>query len=108
MRPEKDKPNNTKFTVGGDRINYPGEVATPTADMLVAKILFNSVISMHGAQFMMIDISNFYLMAPLKQPEYIRVKSGGLPEEIINKYKLSAMVNKSGMVHIEVTKGMYG
>jgi hypothetical protein len=31
--------------VGGNKINYPGEVATPTAKMLVAKLLFNSVVS---------------------------------------------------------------
>ena len=66
VRPQKDEPNHTPFTVGGDRINYPGEVAMPTADMLVAKILFNSIISMHGAWFMTIDISNFSLMTPLK------------------------------------------
>ena len=58
MHLEKDEPNRTRFTVGGDRINYPGEVAMPTADMLVAKILFNSVILTRGAQFMTIDISN--------------------------------------------------
>jgi hypothetical protein len=45
IRPEKAEPNRTRFTVGGDRINYPGEVATPTAEMLTAKLLFNSVIS---------------------------------------------------------------
>ena len=50
------------------------EVATPTAEMLVAKILFNRVISTRGAWFMTIDISNFYLMTPLKWLEYIRVK----------------------------------
>ncbi len=37
VRPEKAEPNQTCFTVGGDRINYPGKVATPTAEMLVAK-----------------------------------------------------------------------
>ena len=58
MHLEKDKPNRTRFTVGSDRINYPGEVAMPTADMLVAKILFNSVILTRGARFMTIDISN--------------------------------------------------
>ncbi len=47
-------------------------------------------------------------MTPLKRPEYIRVKIVDLPKEIINEYKLPAMVNKSGMVYIEVTKGMYG
>ena len=45
VRNEKAKKNRTRFVVGGDQINYPGEVATPTADMLVAKILFNSVVS---------------------------------------------------------------
>jgi hypothetical protein len=46
VQPEKiEEPNRTRFVAGGDRINYPGDVATPTAEMLVAKILFNSVIS---------------------------------------------------------------
>jgi hypothetical protein len=49
VRPEKAEPNRMQFTVGDDRINYPGEVATPTAEMLVAKMLFNSVISTKGA-----------------------------------------------------------
>ena len=43
VRPEKTEQNRTRFTVGGDRINYPGEVATPTAEMLVAKMLFNTL-----------------------------------------------------------------
>jgi hypothetical protein len=47
VRPKKAEPNQTRFTVGGDRINYPGEVATPTAEMLVAKMLFNSIIHLH-------------------------------------------------------------
>ena len=37
VQPEKAEPNRTRFTVGGNRINYPGAVATPTAEMLVAK-----------------------------------------------------------------------
>ena len=45
VQPEKKEKNRTRFTVGGDRINYPGTVATPTADMLVAKLLFNSIIA---------------------------------------------------------------
>ena len=66
VRPEKEESNRTRFTVGGDRINYPGAVATPTAEMLVAKMLFNSsVISTKGARFMTMDISNFYLNTPL-------------------------------------------
>jgi hypothetical protein len=65
VRPEKAEPNRTRFAVGGDRKNTPGKVATPTAEMLVAKMLFNSVISTRGARFMTMDISKIYLMTPL-------------------------------------------
>jgi len=57
---------------------------------------------------MMLYISNFYLMTPLKRPEYIRAKIDDLPKEIINEYKLQEKVNRQGMVCIKVTKGMYG
>ena len=59
IRPEKAETHWMWFVVGGNRINYPGEVATPTAEMLVAKLIFNSVISTHGARFMTMDIANF-------------------------------------------------
>eukprot|EP00804_Cyclotella_cryptica_P010817 CCRYP_008749-RA/>CCRYP_008749-RA protein AED:0.21 eAED:0.21 QI:0/0/0/1/1/1/3/0/823 len=85
IRPEKKEPNRTHLVVGGDRINYPGDVATPTAEMLAAKILFNSVISTAAACFMTMDISNFYLNTPLQRPEYIRMKITDIPEEIINE-----------------------
>ena len=52
VRPEKvNEPNRCRITVGGDRINYPYEVATPTADLLTVKLLLNSVISTEGAKF---------------------------------------------------------
>ena len=53
--PEKEESNRTQFTVGGDRINYPGAVAIPTAEMLVAKMLFNSVISTKGASQLLFE-----------------------------------------------------
>ena len=48
-------------------VKYPGDVGTPTADMPLAKILFNSVISTKNATFMTGDIKNFYLNTPLKR-----------------------------------------
>ena len=65
------KRKKTRFVVGGGRINYPGEVATQTAGMLVVTLLFNSVVSTRDANCMTMDISNVYLMTPLKRPEYI-------------------------------------
>ena len=67
VRPKKEDKNRTRLTVGGNHINYPDKVSTPTADMLLVKILFNIVISTKDAKFMTGNITNFYLMTPLKQ-----------------------------------------
>ncbi len=71
VRPKKAEPNQMQFIVGGNRINYSGKLATPTAEVQVAKMLFNSVISTKGARFMTMGISNFYLMTPLHRAEFI-------------------------------------
>jgi hypothetical protein len=108
VRPEKAEPNQMQFTVGGDRINYPREVATPTAEMLVAKMLFNSVISTKGAQFMTMNISNFYLMTPLHCPKFIRIRLTDIPNEVIKEYKLREIATKNGSIYIRAKRGMYG
>ncbi len=61
-------------------VNYPGDCGTPTADMLLVKILLNSVISTKGAKFMTADIKNFYLMTPMKRYEYVRLKLIDIPD----------------------------
>ena len=108
VRNEKAEKNRTRVVVGNSRIDYPGEVTTPTAEMLVAKLLFNSIISTKGARFMTMDILNFHLMMPLAQPEYIRVKFCDIPDKIIKEYNLKAKETKDGPVYIVANCGMYG
>jgi hypothetical protein len=108
VRPDKAEPNQTRFTVGGNRINYPGEDTTLTMEMLVAKMLFNSVISTKGARFMTMDISDFYLMTPLHCPKFIRMKLSGIPNEVIEEYKLREKATKNGSIYIKAKRGMYG
>ena len=105
--PKKAKTHCTQFVVGGNRINYPGKVATPTAKMLVEKLLFNSMILTHSARFMTIDIANFYLMTPLKHPEYVKIKLRDIPEEIIVEYKLRDIATPDGNVYITATRATY-
>jgi hypothetical protein len=60
VRPEKnDEPNRTRLVAGGDRVNYPGDAGTSTADLLTIKHLMNSIISTQGARFMTMDIKTF-------------------------------------------------
>ena len=37
---------------------------------------------------MMIDISNFYLMTPLKRPKFVCISINDIPDEIIIEYKI--------------------
>ena len=45
IRPTKVEPNMMRLTVGGDRKDYPGDFGIPASDMLLVKMLVNSVIS---------------------------------------------------------------
>ena len=108
IRPEKEEKNRTRCVAGGNNINYPCSVGTPTADMLLVKILFISIISTKGAKFMTVDIKNFYLMMPFKRWEYIKLKLSDIPAEVINKYNLMEKATKDESVYVEVRRGMYG
>jgi hypothetical protein len=93
--------------VRGDRIKYPGKVATPTAEMLVAKMFFNNVISTKGAGFMTMDISNFHLITPLHCAEFIQIKLSDIPDEVGNEYKLIEKATKNGSIYIRAKRGMH-
>ena len=80
--------NRTRITLGGNLVNYPGNVGTPTANMLLFKILINSVISTPGAKFLTIDLANFYLNTPMKRYDYVKLHLCDIPDEIIQEYKL--------------------
>jgi len=69
--PEKDDPYRIRLTVGGNRINFPGDCGTPTADLITVKILLNSVISTKTAKCMTIDIKDFYLNTPMNHLEFM-------------------------------------
>ena len=92
-REQKAEKNRTRLTVGGNLINYPGDCGTPTADMLTVKLLFNSVISTPYAQFMTIDIKNFYLNTPMPRFEYMKMKLSDYPEDVILQYGLRDKVS---------------
>jgi hypothetical protein len=107
FRPQKDEPNRTRLTVGGNLLVALYDVSTPTSDLTTAKLLFNSVISTPGARFVTLDLKNFYLKTPLPTARYMRMKLDILPEEIIVKYNLRAIAH-NGWVYFRIKRGMYG
>ncbi len=57
---------------------------------------------------MTMDISNFYLMTPLHQSEFIQMKLSDIPDEVIDEYKLREKATPDGSIYIRAKQGMYG
>jgi hypothetical protein len=106
-RPQKAQPRRVRWTVGGNLIDYPGDVSTKTAGLTTAKLVFNSVVSTPHAKFMCMDIKDFYLNTNLPRPEYMKIPISMIPQSIIDQYHLLAIVH-NGYVYVEINKGMYG
>ncbi len=58
-RPQKAAPNRIWITAGSNLINYPGKLTTCTADVMTAKLFWNSVLSTPKAKYMCLDIIFF-------------------------------------------------
>jgi hypothetical protein len=106
-KPHKQEKERVRLTVGGDRLDYSGDIATSTADITTFKILINSTLSTEDATMMMMDIKNYYIGTPLPRFEYMKMLLSRFPEEIIQKYNLTALA-VDGWVYIEIRKCMYG
>jgi hypothetical protein len=49
-KPNKEEKEHTRLVAGGNRINYPDDCGTPTADMTLFKTLVNSILSTPNAK----------------------------------------------------------
>jgi hypothetical protein len=106
-KPHKKEKERIRLTVGGDRLDYSGDVATSTANITTFNFLINSTLSTKDAAMMVMDIRKYYLGTPLPRYEYMRMLLSRFPEEIVNKYNLKSLA-VDGWVYIEIRKGMYG
>ena len=107
VRPQKEDPNRTRITIGGNRICYPGDTGTKTGSLKVVKLQINSVLSTKDARFACYDISNFYLGTPMDRPEYVRIHISQIPQDFIDEYDLTKYEH-NGWIYFVITKGVYG
>jgi hypothetical protein len=88
IRPNKSEIHRVRLTVGGNLIQYPGDVSTLSADLTTSKCLWNSTTSTDGARYMCLDVKNFYLGTPMDTFKYMRIPAKLIPHEIIDQYNL--------------------
>ena len=109
-RPHKEEKHRVRLTVGGDRLTYNDDVASPAVSLLETKLLLNSTISdaSKGARFMTLDIKDFFLQTLMERPEYMRIHSKYFSNDMKSKYSISSLVAADGYVYCKIKRGMYG
>jgi hypothetical protein len=107
-RPEKENPNQTRLTVGGNWIVHHGNVSTPMVKMMTMKMHLNSVILTKGARYCTFNLKDFYLNIPMEQLKYMPMKLSNLPQKFVDLYNLTKIAKDNGNLYIKVQKGMYG
>ena len=96
-----------RFTVSGNMIDYPGNVATPTTELATVNVHLNSVILDVNAFYTTVDIKNYCLGAPVNRFEYMRIPVNHIPQDIILQYNLEGLTVNDHVL-VEIRKGMYG
>ena len=110
---DKNITRRVRGTLGGDRINFPGDTTSPVADIAAIKILLTSVVSDRlnngtDTKFATIDLENFYLGGDnLPRPEYCRVKLKDIPLETIALHSLEQYIDRDEIL-FQVDGSMYG
>jgi hypothetical protein len=105
--PQQADPHHIRITVGGNLINYPGELLTLTADLTTSKLMWNSVLSTEGARYMCLDIKNFYLTTPLDRYEYMKIPLNIFLKWIITQYNLNKHA-LNGFIYLELRRAVWG
>jgi hypothetical protein len=103
-----DEPNQTRLVAGGDRVHYPLDTGTPTANLLTIKLLINSVISTPRARFFTMDIKNFYLCTPMTRYKYMQLKLSNMLDNVIAHYHLLGIATPNRNIYCKIHQGMYG
>ena len=74
VRSRKKDPNQTRITICGTNVCYPGDVGTNTYSLELFKLIINSVLSRAGAKYVCFEIDNTLLIISLKSSsEYVFV-----------------------------------
>ena len=108
IRPEKtNEPNRTRLVAWGDRVHYPFDAGKPTANLLTAKLLINSVISTPGARLFTMDIKNLYLCTPMTRYKCMQLKLSDMPEDVIAHYYLLNIATPDRYVYCKICQGVY-
>ena len=105
---ETHKRFRARLTVGGNLIEYEGDISVATAEISTIKILWNCALSTPEAKYFAIDTKDMCLAdnKEMDEFEYFQTRISYFPQELIEAHDLLEFVNDNGIICWEVRKGM--
>jgi hypothetical protein len=94
-------------SAGGDKINFKGDRYAPTAEMVTTKVLLNATLN-EDANWMTLDLRDFYLKTVLEDPEYMRIHRRQLTASTIQLYNLEDKFDDQQYVYMRLDNCLYG
>ena len=79
IRPHKKETHRTRLTAGVNRIDYLGEISTPTSDLNTMKLHVNNAISDFKSIHMCMDVIYFISSNHIGRAEYNMMKISMIP-----------------------------
>ena len=108
-----NKTQRVRGTFGGNKkCAYDGPTSSPVADITFIKIHWNSVVSdrrnhRNNSRYATVDITDFYLMSSLEQPEWINIPIKNIPLSLLEEHNLIQFISDEHIL-CRVDGTMYG
>ena len=88
-------------------LTYKGNASVRTANLNMAKMHWNSIVSTANVRYMCLDIKKIYLTVKLKFFEYLKMLLSLFLAWIVEQYRLKELV-VDGWVYIEMRRAVWG
>ena len=98
-RPLKTEKHRLRLTLGGDKLEYLGDLSSPAASLIESKLFSNSVVSdsHRGARFISLDIKYYFLQSTLQDSEYMRIHGKCFLDDIRENITFHRLSHQMGM-----------
>ena len=96
-----------RIAYGGDQSDFDGPRSSATVDIPTVKCLLNSIVSDDDADFMTVDVKDFYINTILPRPEFMWMPLRLIPIEYRPKLGMEFLAEDSRIL-LQVDKALYG
>ena len=87
---------------------YGGGTMVNSADYVIIKTHWDSVLSSPGYKYAVMGAGNMYLGTDLPTARFVRSKLGQVPTATQGQYQLQNYVDQQGYVYVRISKAWYG